>query len=237
MTNNIVSGTSTFGALIGDLASEYALITQGARSIGDLYPHVVVEETHSDELAITQHPVEFGTPVTDHAFKQPETVELRCGWSNSTAASSGYVQAVYRAFLSLQAKREPFNISTGKRQYNSMLLRSLLVKTDPESEFTLMCVATAQRIVITGTQMTGGSSAENTNGANAIGNIGGSTLTGEAGAQIGNGVGTIPASSVSPDAFGSLSWPNDVSPSGVQNLTASGAGGPTVESLTANQGV
>lgn len=173
MSNNVVSGFSTFGPLIGDVLGGYALIMPGMRSIGDLYPHVVVEETHNDELAITQHPVEFGTPVTDHAFMQPYTIEIRCGWSDSTAQSSGYVQAVYAAFLGLQASRVPFSISTGKRQYTSMLLRSLLVKTDPDSEFALMCIATAQQIVITNTQMSAATPG-NTNGAQTIQALGGS---------------------------------------------------------------
>jgi hypothetical protein len=237
LTNNLVSALSTFGPLlIGDSAAPLALIMTGRRSIGDLFPHVTVEESHSDELAITDHPVEFGTPVTDHAFMQPYIVEIRCGWSDATAQTSGYVQAVYKAFLGLQASRVPFSISTGKRQYRSMLLRSLLVKTDPESEYTLMCVATAQQIVITNTQMTQGG-APNTNGSNAIGNLGGTVITGEPGAQIGNGVGTIPASSVTSDPFGSVSWSNGIDNTGTQQLSVADPGAPTVESLTQLGGV
>lgn len=195
MSNNALSSLSNFGPLIGDNVSDFALIMPGRRSIGDLYPHVVVEETHNDELAITTHPVEFGAPVTDHAFMQPYTVEMRCGWSDSTAQTSGYVQAVYKQFLALQASRVPFEISTGKRAYKSMLLRSLMVKTDPDSEYALMCVATAQQIVITNTQMTGGSTAAMTNGSTPIG-AGGAGKPGELGTP----------------------WANDVAPTGTQQL-------------------
>ena len=220
MANNVVSAGATFGPLIGDISGGYALIMPGRRSIGDLYPHVVVEETHNDELAITQHPVEFGTPVTDHAFMQPYSVEIRCGWSNSTAQTAGYVQAVYQALLALQSSRVPFGLSTGKRAYSSMLLRAVTVKTDPDSEYALMCIATAQQIVITNTQMTAGTPAANTNGAAQIGNLGGTTLTGETAAQVGNGVGTIPASSVTTDPFGAITWSNGVDAFGTQNLVS-----------------
>jgi hypothetical protein len=228
MANNIVSAASTFGPLIGDTSANYALIQPGVRSIGDLYPHVVVEETHNDELAITQHPVEYGTPVTDHAFLQPYTVEIRCGWSDSNAQTSGYVQAVYAAFLALQASKTPFNISTGKRQYSSMLLRTLLVKTDPDSEYTLMCVATAQHIVITNTTMSATTPA-NTNGSSQIGSIT-NNPSGVPTPQVGNGVATIPAGSVTPDAFGAMTFPNDVTGAGTQSLVPAGAGAPTAYS-------
>ena len=214
MTNSAIIPGSTFGALIGDAAADYALITQGVRSIANLYPHVVVEEVHHDELQITVHPVEYGTPVTDHAFMQPFTVEIHCGWSDSTAATSGYVQAVYAAMLALQSSRNPFNISTGKRQYSSMLMKSVMVHTDPDSEYALMMVALAQQIVITNTS-TSTASSEVTDGASQIGSV-----TGEPTAQIGNGVGTIPAASVSADGFGAVTWPNDVTNTGGQTLTS-----------------
>lgn len=42
-----------------------------------------LEEVHNDELEITDHPVEQGAAITDHAFKRPAEVVIRCGWSNS----------------------------------------------------------------------------------------------------------------------------------------------------------
>jgi hypothetical protein len=167
--SDVVSGTSTIGPLIGDTVADYALITTGDRSIGDIYPDVVVEEIHHDEMQITQHPVETGAPVTDHAFMMPYTIEIRGGWSNSSAESEGYVQAVYQALLTLQSSREVFNVSTGKRQYSSMLMRSVMVRTDEESENALMVVAIAQQIIITNTSSTAASSTTaNTNGSATV---------------------------------------------------------------------
>lgn len=227
IANNVVSALSTFGPLVGDLsAGNYALIMTGQRVIGDLYPHITIEENHHDELAITQHPVEFGTPVTDHAFMQPYTIEIRCGWSDSTAQTSGYVQAVYRALLALQVSRVPFSVSTGKRSYQSMLLRTLIVKTDPESEYTLMVVATAQRIVITNTQITSQASPANTNGNNSIGHLNPGSLTGSPTAMIDNGIGTIPATSATSDPFGTITWSNGVALSGQQQLNLAAPGSP-----------
>jgi len=54
------------------------------REIANLpIPHVVIEEDHDDELIITQHPVELGAIISDHAYKKPSEVRVRCAWNNS----------------------------------------------------------------------------------------------------------------------------------------------------------
>ncbi len=136
------------------LDDAFALISRHSRSIGPLLPDVVIEEVHRDELIITDHPVERGAAVSDHAFKRPSEIEIRCGWSNSSARSEGYVKEVYEEFLALQAEREPFDVSTGKRAYQNMLVRSLAVTTDEKSEHALMVVAGLREVIIVETQMT-----------------------------------------------------------------------------------
>lgn len=51
-------------------------------------PGIVIEENHVDTLDITDHPVEQGASITDHAFKLPATVVLRLGWSNSAVENA-----------------------------------------------------------------------------------------------------------------------------------------------------
>lgn len=202
-----------------------ALAMTGDRVIGDLYPHIVMEEVHEDRLQITVHPIETGTPVTDHAFPMPYTVEIRCGWSNSTAATEGFVQAVYQQLLQLQASRVPFSIRTGKRPYTSMLMASLGVKTDSDSEFSLMVIIFAQQIVITNTQTTSASSSPMTGGSSQIGSApvgtGGVGKPGELGTPIDGGASPAPAGSVTPDSTGAITWPNDPALTGTLLLTPS----------------
>lgn len=50
---------------------------------------VTIDETHHDDLQITDHPVGQGAPMTDHAFKRPAEVVIRCGFSNSPVGNSG----------------------------------------------------------------------------------------------------------------------------------------------------
>jgi hypothetical protein len=64
------------------------------RSIGTIIPDVTIEESHSDRLTVTQHPIANGSPVSDHAYKMPATITMRLGFSNSNvvgAAVQGFM--------------------------------------------------------------------------------------------------------------------------------------------------
>lgn len=50
---------------------------------------VTISEEHNDELEVTEHPVEQGAPITDHAYKKPSQLTLTLGWSNSPKPSTG----------------------------------------------------------------------------------------------------------------------------------------------------
>lgn len=56
------------------------------RSIDSIVAHVTLEEVGTDELQITDHPVEQGAEITDHAYKKNPEVVIRCGWSNASLA-------------------------------------------------------------------------------------------------------------------------------------------------------
>jgi hypothetical protein len=55
----------------------------GNKISGTIIPDVAIEETHSDRLTVTQHPISTGTPVSDHVYRQPAQVTMRCGWTNA----------------------------------------------------------------------------------------------------------------------------------------------------------
>ena len=137
--------------LIGDELGNYVLISQTPRYIGTVVPDVTVEEVHNDRLEITQHPIQTGAVVSDHSFAPPATCVIRCGFSDSTGGYPGYVLEVYQFFLDLQATRQPFDVSTGKRSYTNMLIRELGVTTDVSSEYALMCAVSLQQVTLTDT--------------------------------------------------------------------------------------
>ena len=121
------------------------------RAIGTVIPQVLIEEVNRDDVEITKHPVEFGSPITDHSYKQPVEVMLRVGWSNA-GNYPGYINDVYNALLDLQASRQPFDVFTGKRHYTNMLFASLIqVTNEGSSDHALMVQALLREIIIVST--------------------------------------------------------------------------------------
>lgn len=64
-------------------------------ALAPIVAQATVEEIHDDELEITDHPIEEGAVISDHAFMRPCEVVIRCMWSNSPSGQSGLIsQAV-----------------------------------------------------------------------------------------------------------------------------------------------
>lgn len=138
------------------------------------YPQVVVEERHIDQLRITQHPVEFGASITDHAYKLPARVQIRAASAfgsvtagpvsaiasivNSAASiipkatDPSELQALYEVILGIQVERSFVTLVTGKRTYGNMLLEALSVTTDEKTENVLSFVADFQEVLLAYTQ-------------------------------------------------------------------------------------
>lgn len=140
------------------------LFHQQSRKIGLIIPSVVVSEKHSDTLEITEHPVEVGAAVADHAYKRPSEVVMEVGFAgggslldfvdtSSIGLSLGLSpQETYQKLLDMQNSRIPFDVVTGKRLYSNMLMRALEVNTDRTSENVLSAVITLREVLITQTQ-------------------------------------------------------------------------------------
>lgn len=67
----------------------YDVETGPPLSLPDITAQATIEEVHHDDLEVTDHPVEQGAAITDHAFKWPSEIILKLGWSNSPSSSIG----------------------------------------------------------------------------------------------------------------------------------------------------
>lgn len=65
-----------------------AIVVRPKRSIGAFVATVTIEEQHQDDLQITDHPVEIGANITDHAYRRPSSVVIKAGWSNAAPAGN-----------------------------------------------------------------------------------------------------------------------------------------------------
>ena len=61
-------------------------------------------------------------------------------------------QETYQQLLDLQARRMPFSVTTGKRQYNNMLIATLSVTTESESENVLFAELTLKEVILVQTK-------------------------------------------------------------------------------------
>jgi hypothetical protein len=139
--------------MIGDILTSILLRTP--RALGTVIPQVAIEEVHRDEVAITDHPVEQGAAISDHAFKMPAELVIRYGWSESRdildiIQDGGLISVdeVYRQLLDMQEQRQPFDVITKRRAYKNMLIRSLQVTTDQHTNESLMVQAALRQVII-----------------------------------------------------------------------------------------
>lgn len=141
------------------------LLSGRGRTIMGLFADVTVEEKHKDELKITEHPTEVGAPINDHAYKEAPEVSMKVGWSESAGKLNGLVgdsflsgntslNIVYQTLIQLQESAVPLVISTGKRLYTNMLIKSLGCTTDLQNENVLMIDLTFKKINLVQTSET-----------------------------------------------------------------------------------
>lgn len=159
--------TSALGGLSNPLVEKVGslLLSGRGRTIMGLFADVTVEEKHKDELKITEHPTEVGAPINDHAYKEAPEVSMKVGWSESAGKLNGLVgdsflsgntslNIVYQTLLQLQESAVPLVISTGKRLYTNMLIKSLGCTTDLQTENVLMIDLTFKKINLVQTSET-----------------------------------------------------------------------------------
>ncbi len=125
------------------------------RNIGGFIADLTISEEHTDEVTVTDHPVEQGANVSDHAFANPVRVIIRVGYSNSSqnaAGNSAYVNQQYQNFITLKLARKPFSIITGRRNYSNMLIIGLALTTDPTTANSMILTVTCREVIMVQTQ-------------------------------------------------------------------------------------
>jgi hypothetical protein len=133
-----------------------------SRSVGGLVPMVVVSEKSTDRVTVTRHPLEKGAAIADHAYKEPASVVLMYGWSNSAAGSLSLtatkatttVAEVYAQLLKLQSEFTLIEVLTKKRVYRDMLITAVEMINDDKSENALQVVITCDQILQASTSTT-----------------------------------------------------------------------------------
>lgn len=142
-----------------------ALLLGRSRSIepldgGDaIVPDVTISEVHDDEVTVTQHPVDTGAAISDHAIVQPASVTCVFGWSDSSRALNSALDGsilkgmqtskdVYDRLVELKNQRALLRLSTGKRKYPSVVITKLKVSTTVDTESAAVIEVTFQEVFL-----------------------------------------------------------------------------------------
>jgi len=115
------------------------------RSIGSFAATITIEELATDDAEITQHPVQQGASIADHAYMKPAAVTIKFMVG---AQENVPLRDVYTKLLALQSSFEPLDVVTGKRIYKNMLIKSLAQTTDRDTEHVLSVTAQLQEVRI-----------------------------------------------------------------------------------------
>lgn len=182
----------------------FNILNPDGSALQDIKAQATVKEIHNDELEVTEHPVEVGAMISDHAFKRPVELILEIAWSNSPSGNGplvnaglvaattagaanasvnkivnaaaigaaayqagsllqssqlgsgvgqyGQINSIYDQLRTLQTNRALFSIQTGKRLYNNMICKSLVVETGEQTENALFVVMNCKEVILVNSQ-------------------------------------------------------------------------------------
>ena len=113
----------------------------------------VFSAAHELSLSVTNHPVQSGAAVADHAYLQPETVTLSVGMSDAmtgagTIAGEGGERSVsaYQKLLELARARRPLTLATRLETYSNMLIETVAAEETADSMNALRAEITLRRL-------------------------------------------------------------------------------------------
>ena len=117
-----------------------------SKQIGPVAVNIIIRESHTSSLGITQIPVETGAKITDHAYKEPKQLEL--DFADEGAAST------WAALVRFQEQRLPFDMVTGLYRYKNMLIKELRAERDESTFRIVKGTALLQEILLVKTAKT-----------------------------------------------------------------------------------
>lgn len=125
----------------------FMTVFRPVRRLGPITGYMTIEEVSSDELVITEHPVQNGSNITDHSYMKQPALSVRIQFSEGDSPST--LDETYRRMLELQESRVPFEVVTGRRIYKNMLIKSLRHVTDKNTNSVLSISADLTGIKLT----------------------------------------------------------------------------------------
>ena len=116
------------------------------RTIGGVLIDVVISEKAKSSMEIPKHPVEKGASISDHAYRNPHTIDIESVIDEARAITS------YDALQRVMQAAEPFDFLYGFRLFQNMLISSLEPERTDEYGRVLKFTAELTEVVIVASQ-------------------------------------------------------------------------------------
>ena len=114
-------------------------------SSGTVYFDALLHADHNATVIPTQHPVQTGAAITDHAYMAPKEITLEVGMTDVVSGTGASARA-YQQFLTIMAERDLVTVVTRLGAYQDMLLTAISVPDDYTTMNSLRCTLTFTEI-------------------------------------------------------------------------------------------
>ncbi len=131
------------------MAEAAFLFRAGRTQIDTVVVDCTLSEGHSRELEITEHPVEDGANIADHARLKPDALSLEVVLSNTVIAGPadpGRAEEAYAQLRLLQEQRKLITVVTSLRVYENMMLTLLSTPRSAKEGNAIRCQVTLRNI-------------------------------------------------------------------------------------------
>lgn len=132
--------------------------------LGGLSVECWLTEEHAREMEVTENPIEFGSPVVDHAFVKAQELVVEFGVSNLPMGAitdsfggrgTNRIERAREMLFAMQDSRQLLTIQTITGGiYKDMLLKKITWRTDKKSVHAVKFALTLKELRITQTQET-----------------------------------------------------------------------------------
>lgn len=127
-------------------------------NIGGFFFDAYLRLDHTRKTKITQHPVETGAAITDHAYIEPAELIIEVGMSDACISFiQGQFNQKYTRSVSaidtlwkLQEQRIPMDVLTRLKLYKNMLIEVISVPDDWQTLNGLRATVTLREIIVVG---------------------------------------------------------------------------------------
>lgn len=131
------------------------------RYVGGLVFDAVFEESHEADLEVTDNPVESGVIVSDHAYMKPLKLKIMAGVSDTPlnddpadqyGDGESRAKQAFEMLHELQRLAEPFDVQTGFKLYENMVVTSIRTTQDKASANAFIFSAELREVIIVYTE-------------------------------------------------------------------------------------